>query len=77
MKNTTHTQCKLTRGDTQYICWLPTKYAILGKFLKLKDRETDTWENGWQVKETFSTMNSDYVADRSRDFKRTRKASDI
>ena len=35
------------RGKTTYTAYIPTKYAIKGKLLKLKIN--DKWENGWEV----------------------------
>ncbi len=28
--------------------WIPSKYAVVGKFIKLKKSYT-TWEDGWEV----------------------------
>ena len=35
------------------IVWIPEKFAIEGKILKIKIEEN--WENGWLVKEVYET----------------------
>lgn len=69
-KNTTHTQCRLRRGNMMMVSWIPSKFAVVDKYLKLRDRETGGWVNGWQVIETYTTMDSSYINERSRDWKR-------
>lgn len=45
-------QCMLQRtGKT--IVWIPEKFAIQGKYLKIKIDEV--WQNGWLVKEVYDT----------------------
>jgi hypothetical protein len=44
-------QCELEKapaetGVTQ-VCWIPEKYAVMGRFVKLKDQ--GKWEDGWKV----------------------------
>lgn len=40
---TTYRQCNLRRGRTHQTAWLPTQYAIPGRYLEL------CGENGWRV----------------------------
>jgi len=46
-------QCRLTRkvenGEARMVSFLPEKFAIVGKVLKLKDEDTGKWTNGWIV----------------------------
>ena len=60
-KETSHTQ----------VSWIPERYAIKGKFLKLKE------DNGWEVLSVGAKQPASVVNQRSRDWKKTRKASDI
>jgi len=57
--------------------WLPQEYAELDKYLELKN-DDDQWENGWQVVDIYDPpMEEAQLMERSQDYKRTRKASDI
>ena len=81
MPKETHTQCKLRRpqsdGTSQTMTsWIPSKVATKGATVRLKE-EDGTWTEGWQVMATYATMPSDELNERSRDYTRTRKASDI
>lgn len=71
MKNQNHRQCKLQKGITFQYSWIPDKYAKLGKYIKLKD------DDGWEVVEVFSIMDSKKVQERSTDYRNQRKVSDI
>jgi hypothetical protein len=64
-------QCKLQKGDTITTTWIPEKYAIKGKYIKLLD------DNGWQVIEAGIPIDGNYVFRHERDFTKQRKASDI
>ena len=76
-KQTVHVQCRLRRvNGVETTSWLPKWYAVKGKFLKLKT-DAGEWENGWEVVDTFGTMTSDEVRERSQDYKHQREASDI
>ena len=66
-----HCQCKLKKGDTYQVSWIPEKYAKVGKYLKLKD------DDGWEVIEVGTKKNSKEVQKRSVDYRHQRKASDI
>lgn len=66
-----HCQCKLKRGDTYQVSWIPEKYAKVGKYLKLKD------DDGWEVIIVGSKKDSKEVQRRSVDYRHQRKASDI
>ena len=68
-------QCNLTRRkDHQLIrqtAWIPEKFAKKGEIVKINE----AW---WKI--TFvgtESKASDYIDDRSQDYKRTRKTSDI
>lgn len=60
--------------------WIPVKFAVKGKFLEIK-RPDGTWMNGWEVMDGLHPNDKprefSWLNERSRDFKKTRKASDI
>ena len=70
-------QCKLQKGNSITTSWIPSKFAIKGNYVKLKNKYNE-WINGWKVIEVFQPSKlSDSVINRSDDYKNTRKASDI
>jgi len=56
-KTDMHVQCKFTKpgkiGTRITHSWIPEKYAHVGSYVQLKDRETKEWEDGWMVAETW------------------------
>lgn len=77
----TYTQCHLEKavlGGKRLLetAFIPTRYAKLGKFLKLK-QEDGIWNNGWKVTFVGQTLSADIVESNERDYLRTREASDI
>jgi len=69
------TQVRLVKEGAAQIVYIPSHLAQVGKTVKIQ-REDGTWDDGWQVKETYTKLPTAYVQDRANDFKRTRKASD-
>lgn len=56
--------------------YIPSEFAKVGKIIKVK--RFDKWDDGWKVTSASSIeLDEDYVNERSQDYKRTRKASDI
>lgn len=72
---TTYRQCILEKGNVSTTSWIPSKFAIKGKFIKLKDN--GKWVNGWEVIEVGTEMAEKTVIERSRDYLKQREASDI
>lgn len=69
-------QCRLSRGKVQTTLWLPEKYAVKGSIVKLK--QDGEWVDGWLVESVSeASMPYEEVRDRSEDYKKQRKASDI
>lgn len=69
-------QCVLKKGNVQTTSWIPDKYAKQGKYVKLK--ENGKWDDGWKVMEVGEMAKEEEdVINRSQDYKKTRKASDI
>jgi len=81
----THTQCHLRRGNVTQVSWIPSDYANVREYVKLKESKLnekgikeDIWEDGWEVVSAGGqTFPSKYIQARERDYKETRKASDI
>ena len=68
----THTQVNMVRDTIHDTCWIPSKFAVQGKFLRIGD------ENGWQVTSVGDLkMPSKYVEERGRDYRSQRQASDV
>lgn len=70
-----HTQCLLVKGTTHTYAWIPSTKAKKGRYLKLKGESG--WEDGWQVRETYSTRPTEEVLDRESDYRYQRQASDV
>lgn len=81
-----HVQCRLVKWTDpdnayndrrkEYVCWIPEKYAVELKTLRIK-QEDGTWEDGWTVMKVYTALPTAVVEERSQDYKNTRKASDI
>ena len=65
-------QCILIKDTTQQTAWIPSKFAILNKVIKLK--ESPHWK---VISISNESKSSKYIDDRSQDYKRTRKYFDI
>lgn len=74
---TYHTQCTLQKkdGSTQ-TSWIPSKFATQGDWVGLR-KPDGTWDEGWQVVTVGSKMLSDFVRERTQDYKNMRKMTDI
>lgn len=75
-------QCELERKEKEStihtVAYIPEEFAAVGKVVKIKDKENDTWQDGWKV--TFSSsekVEASIVETRERDYTKQRKASDI
>ena len=68
-------QCWLSRGNSRQMAWIPEKFAVMGRFLKLTEEGVS--EDGWQVVGVGTRLTEEYVRERSEDYKHTRRASDI
>ena len=77
MSGNTHyyRQCWLARGSARQMAWIPEKFAVAGRFLRLTD--AGRLEDGWQVTGVGAQMAEETVCERSQDYKHTRRASDI
>lgn len=57
-------QCKLRRGKRYRYAWLPDRYTVQGKYLRIRD------EDGWLVEEVYSAEPEERVKARERDYQR-------
>lgn len=77
-KNTKYRQCVLTKkmevGIKQQVSFIPEKYAVKNKVLKLKNG--DDWENGWVVEHAGENLvDEDLLPDYHDEIKKHRKAT--
>jgi hypothetical protein len=68
-------QCRLARGNMRQMAWIPEKFAVEGRYVRLT--EAGVQEDGWQVTGVGARLAEDYVLERSQDYKHTRRASDV
>jgi hypothetical protein len=61
----------MTRKGAKHTAWIPKKFAKRGKYIRIGDSD------GWLVTECYSEMPFETADANSRDYLRTRKASDI
>jgi len=81
-KDVFYRQCNVRRpsssdhGWVLTTTWLPEKYAVVGKYLRLKNKHGN-WENHWQVLSAGERKTEQYVFACERDFLNQRSASDV
>lgn len=69
---TYYRQCALVKGTTQQVAWLPEEFAVVGKYVILKE------DDGWQVNHVSNHRQSEeYVQAHERDHMGHRKRTDI
>lgn len=59
---TKHIQCRVQRGETQQVCFLPERFAIEGKLIDLLNPK-GVWEEGWTVLATGVPLDSEFIRD--------------
>ena len=55
----TYTQCLLIRGNMSHRAFIPSRFAVLGDVLRI--REEAGWSDGWLVIEVGQTLERDAV----------------
>jgi hypothetical protein len=70
-----YTQCLLIRGGDRCVAWIPSRFAILNKIVKL--RFDGEWVDGWRVDHIYNTRDKEFIEYHERDYLKQRKASDI
>ena len=65
-------QCTMKKKDSFQVAWIPERFAVMGKYLRIGE------DDGWKVESVSNVVQtSEENNERSQDYKRTRKASDI
>ena len=75
-----HVQCTLQKKSennsiTSQVSWLPEKYAVVGKFLKLKTNEE--WVDNWEVIGKGAKKLTKDVIKEEQNYKKMRNVTDI
>lgn len=60
---TTYTQCRLRRGNTEQVAWIPSQFAVTGKSLTIRGRD------GWQVIGAGARLDASFVERHERDYR--------
>ena len=72
-KYTKYCQCILKKDDPpgylQMVSWIPQQYAQIGKVIKLKNNDDDTWNDGWTVIANSDPISEEKLANYHRDVK--------
>lgn len=71
-----YTQCQLKKGDRIHFAWIPSKLAIKGNYVKIKDNNGD-WDDGWLVEATYQSKEDYLVKIDSDAYRHQRSMSDI
>jgi hypothetical protein len=76
-KKVNYAQCALKKINSHHMAWIPTQFANIGKFIKIK-QDDGSWDDGWEVIGVSEGIKTSEEADyNSQLYKKTRKASDI
>ena len=70
-----YTQCHIQKQTKHDIAWIPSKFAEIGKYIKIKI--DGIWDNGWKIIKTYSVNSESRVLDHEMDYRKQRIASDI
>ena len=74
-------QCKLHKktenGVKVLTTWIPEDKAKLNNIVKIRETTDDEWEDGWKVVNTYQKRSSKEIHERSRDYLKHRKTTDI
>jgi hypothetical protein len=62
-------QCLLKKGTLVTTSWIPEKFAVLGKVLKLKD-DDGSWDNGWVVEAVYGRLEESKLPDSHREIRK-------
>ncbi len=69
-------QCTMQRGTEGDVAWIPEKFAVEGKYLRIKKDGTE--ENGWKVVHVATNrVEGAYLKEHERNYLTQREASDI
>ena len=71
-----HVQCLLRKGTTHQMSWIPSKFAVLGKFLMLK-QDNGSWSDNWEIVSRYTAIPSSQMYNLSTAYKYHRQNTDI
>lgn len=60
----TYRQCRLKRGATAQIAWIPQEFAKIGRYLEIQG------ENGWLVEGVYGRSAGEYLTTDGRDYRK-------
>lgn len=79
-KKSFYCQCQLRKqaGDTtlEQVSHIPEQYCTVGRVLELRNSAGE-WDDGWVVASVGERKAADLIEAHSRDFLKTRQASDV
>jgi hypothetical protein len=65
-------QCDLRRNNLTTTAWIPNRYARQGSYIRIGK------ENGWFVEKVYGlSLDQEYLAEYSNDYRTQRRASDV
>lgn len=76
MQTEMHTQVRMERNGSIQVAFIPSKFAERGRRVRLK-QDGGTWEDGWVVVATYSSLPSATVAKNERNYMSHRRGTDI
>lgn len=69
MADELYKQCKLSKGNTHHVAWIPERRAKLGAIIKIKENEV--WVDGHLVEEVYAgTMTHQALVENDKNNKR-------
>ncbi len=72
-----YSQCKLRKGTSEQVAWIPLCFANVGEYVKIKDKVSGAWDDGWKVEFASQPLDAEIVEKNERNYSKQRKASDI
>lgn len=77
MKVKMYNQCRVRKGNSIMITWLPTALAKVGNIVNLK--EADAWVNGWKILSVGGAISEEKLKEQEKRYRSGdhRKGSDI
>lgn len=69
------TQCRLTKDNRTEVAFIPSKYAVEGSYIRIKQNKV--WSDGWLVAQAYNSLPDYLVKANSQEYKSHRKVTDI
>lgn len=68
-------QCRLRKGNTEQVAWIPQCFAEVGKAVQIRGEKG--WDDGWVVFFASEPLDAEIVEKNEGNYRKQRKASDI